>query len=286
MKKVVLITGCSSPAGIGFNTVHQLAREGHIVYATVRNKSKSHELRKSIDAVEGIHIKYLDLLNDEMIVSVVRETIEEQGRIDVLVNNAGYGLIGLVEGVSIEQAKREYDVNVFAAVRLIQEVLPHMRKEKSGHIINISSIFCAGMNIAYGGFYLGTKAALEKISEALAFEVAQFNIKVTNFQPGPVRTKLSIVYGDRRVKGEVYQGTFESQKEYLLENVGYEMPRETAKAIGEIVRSNNPALYEHSVDHTVRYVSRFKKDITGMSEFRNISNIAPLIPKNLLAPKC
>ena len=273
MRKVVLITGCNSPAGIGFNTAHQLAREGHIVYATVRDESKSHELRKSVEEDERIHIKYLDLLNGEMIASVVQETIEEQGRIDVLVNNAGYGLIGLVEEVSIEQAKREYDVNVFAAVRLIQEVLPHMRKEKSGHIINVSSIFCAGMNIAYGGFYLGTKAALEKISEALALEIAQFNIKVTNFQPGPVRTNLSMEYGDKKVEGEVYKGTFEAQKEYLLKNVGYEMPEETANAISNIVRSNNPSLYEHSVDHTVKYVSRFKKDITGMSEFKHLSNI-------------
>jgi len=95
MRKVVLITGCNSPAGIGFNTAHQLAREGHIVYATVRDESKSHELRKSVEEDERIHIKYLDLLNGEMIASVVQETIEEQGRIDVLVNNAGYGLIGL-----------------------------------------------------------------------------------------------------------------------------------------------------------------------------------------------
>ena len=264
--KVILITGCNSPTGIGFNTAHHLANKGYMVYATVRDETKDCELRKSIRKDEDIRVKYLELTDEQTLISVVHEILREQGKIDVLINNAGYGLIGAVETVSIEQAKREYDVNVFGTVRLIQEVLPHMREKRSGHIINVSSIFCAGASLKSAGFYVGTKAALEKISEALAFEVASYNIKITNFQPGPVRTNLSKEFGKRKVDDDIYDGIFEKVREHIANELSYESPEETAKAICRIVASKKPALFEQSNENAEQYVAKYKKDISGMKD--------------------
>ena len=132
MKKVVLITGASS--GIGKSTAKQLLKEGHTVYGAARRVEKMTDLKN-----EGAHIIALDVADDSSMVAAVNQIINEQGGIDVLVNNAGYGSYGAIEDVEISEAKRQFEVNIFGLARLTQLVLPYMRKNRSGKIINISS---------------------------------------------------------------------------------------------------------------------------------------------------
>src|SRR5581483_3213133 len=113
------------------------------------------------------------------------------------VNNAGYGLIGGVEQVTIEQSRANFETNFFGTVALIQLVLPAMRRQHGGHIVNVSTIFAAGLSPPGIGYYIASKAALESVSQSLAVEAAPWGIRVTNFQPGPVMTELSREWGDR-----------------------------------------------------------------------------------------
>lgn len=183
MNKVWFITGCST--GFGLELAKVAANKGDFVVGTLRKTSQ-------IDGFEAINpekIKgvLLDVCNQAQIKAGVQAAMDKFGRIDVLVNNAGYGSIGAIEEVSEEEVRRQFDVNVFGAIAMIREVLPHMRKQRSGHVINITSI--AGIQGFPGvGIYNASKFALEGIGEALAAEVKHLGIKVTNVEPGPFRT--------------------------------------------------------------------------------------------------
>lgn len=163
MKKVILLTGASS--GIGYQTAESLAKEGHVVYGAVRRTEKMETLKQF-----GVKPMYLDVTDEESIKSVIDTIIGNEGRIDVLINNAGYGSFGAVEDVDISEAKMQFEVNLFGLARLVQLVLPHMRKQKSGRIINVSSMG-GRMTSYFGGWYHATKYALEAFSDALRMEV-------------------------------------------------------------------------------------------------------------------
>ncbi len=181
-KKVWLVTGCST--GFGNELVKLLAKAGEQVIGTVRNESQIGDLEAYAPTVKGI---LLDVVNQDQIDQARNFIEKEYGRLDVLVNNAGYGSIGPVEEVSEEEMKRQFDVNVFGSVRMMKLALPFMRKQRSGHIINVTSI--AGLNGFPGiGIYNGSKFALEGIGESLFWDVKHMGIKVTNVEPGPFRT--------------------------------------------------------------------------------------------------
>lgn len=181
MKKVILITGASS--GMGKVFAEDLAKEGHIVYGAARRVNLLEELSR-----KGIQTISLDVTNDESMKSCVQTILDKEGRIDVLINNAGYGSYGTIEDVSIEEAKRQLDVNVFGLARMTQLVLPSMRKQKSGKIINISSI---GGKIAtpFGAWYHASKFAVEGMSDSLRTEVKPFGIDVIVIEPGGVKSE-------------------------------------------------------------------------------------------------
>lgn len=183
MQKTVLITGCSS--GIGRATARAFNDEGWTVYATARNPADIQTLGEA-----GCELATLDVTDDEDVDRVVNRILDEEGTIDCLVNNAGYGQYGPIEDVPIETVRRQFDVNVFGPHRLTRAVLPHMRREGDGTIINISSI--AG-RIAHpgGGVYCGSKAALEAMSDALRSEVDDHGIDVVVVTPGPVETNFT-----------------------------------------------------------------------------------------------
>jgi short-subunit dehydrogenase len=185
MKKVILITGASS--GMGKVFAQDLAKEGHIVYGAARRVDLLKEL-----AQKGVKTIVLDVMNDESMQSCVNTILEKEGRIDVLVNNAGYGSYGTIEDVSIEEAKRQFDVNVFGLARMTQLVLPSMRKQKSGKIINISSI---GGKIAtpFGAWYHASKFAVEGMSDSLRMEVKPFGIDVVVIEPGGVKSEWATI---------------------------------------------------------------------------------------------
>ena len=185
MSKVILITGASS--GIGLVTAVYLANKNYKVYGTARRLD---EMTPIINA--GGNAFKLDVTKEEDIINGVNYVIEKEGRIDVLWNNAGFGLWGAVEDISIERAKNQFDVNLFGLVRITQEVLPFMRERKEGIIINTSSVG-GRIYTPLGAWYHSTKHALEGLSDCLAYELKKFGIKVCLLQPGMIVTEFNDV---------------------------------------------------------------------------------------------
>jgi NAD(P)-dependent dehydrogenase (short-subunit alcohol dehydrogenase family) len=180
-KQVILITGAS--AGMGKEFAKQLLQDGHIVYGAARRLDKMNDLRQL-----GVRVLAMDVTDDASMVHAVDVIVKEEGRIDVLVNNAGYGSYGAIEDVPMAEARYQLEVNVFGAARLIQLVLPAMRAQHYGRIINISSI---GGKIAtpFGGWYHASKFALEGLSDSLRSEVAPFGIDVVVIEPGGIKSE-------------------------------------------------------------------------------------------------
>lgn len=181
MKKVILITGASS--GMGKSAANILHSQGHIIYCAARRIDNMKDLEQ-----KGMNIISLDLTNDESIVNTVNTILAKEGRIDVLINNAGYGSYGSVEEVSIEEAKRQFEVNVFGLARITQLVLPSMRKNKHGRIVNISSMG-GKIYTPFGAWYHATKHAVEGWSDCLRLEVKEFGIDVVVVEPGGIKTE-------------------------------------------------------------------------------------------------
>lgn len=173
----VLITGCST--GIGRATAEQLVRAGYTVYATARRPETLADL-----AAAGAVTLALDVTDEESMTSAVRLVEKEHGQVGTLINNAGYGAYGPVEEVSLDEARREFETNVFGLGRMCQLVLPAMRTAGSGRIINISSM---GGRVTFpaGGWYHASKYAVEALSDALRVEVASFGVQVVLVEPGP-----------------------------------------------------------------------------------------------------
>jgi NAD(P)-dependent dehydrogenase (short-subunit alcohol dehydrogenase family) len=186
---VFFVTGCSS--GIGRATATAAAAAGHRVFATARRLEAVADLGPSVEPLA------LDVTDPNAIRRAVSEVVSRAGRIDVLVNNAGYGQMGTVEDVPIDRWKAEFDVNVFGLIAVSQAVLPHMRARRSGRVIHMGSI--AG-RIAYpfGAAYCASKFALEAISDAMRLEVERFGIRVVLVEPGPIHTRFG-----ERVEREV-----------------------------------------------------------------------------------
>lgn len=188
MDKVALVTGSSS--GIGFEISLALARDGYYTFASMRDTSKDAKIKEIVKkdslTIETIE---LDVDREESIVSAIKKIIDSKGRIDVLVNNAGYGQFGCTEDVSISDFKKQFDTNFFSVVRIIQEVAPIMRKQKSGAIINISSV-AGRMGLPGSPAYISSKFALEGLGECLRYELGQFGIKTTLIEPGVIKTNF------------------------------------------------------------------------------------------------
>ena len=183
MSKTALVTGASS--GIGEETARTLHKLGYTVYAAARRTDRLEKLTPI-----GIHALTMDVTDDESMTNGIEKIIAETGRIDVLVNNAGYGSFGAIEDVSTDEARRQFEVNVFGLARLTQLVLPHMRAQRSGTIINISSIG-GRFTTLLGGWYHASKHAVEALSDALRMETAPFGIDVVVIEPGLIRTEWS-----------------------------------------------------------------------------------------------
>ena len=188
MEKVAVVTGTSS--GIGFETALALARDGYHTYATMRNTAKSNKI-KELGQKENLKISVLELDVDDKdsIKSAIKKILEQKQRIDVLVNNAGWGLWGCVEDVSINDFKAQFDTNFFSIIRLIQEVVPTMREQGSGTIVNVSSVV-GRIGFPASPAYISSKFALEGLSESLRFELAPFGVNVVIIEPGVIKTNF------------------------------------------------------------------------------------------------
>ena len=238
MKKVILITGASS--GIGKDTAISLIKHGHLVYGAARRL----EMMQDIIQAGGHAIK-MDILKEKNIDDVVNQIIKEQSRVDVLINNAGYGLWGAVETISIDEAKRQFDVNIFGLAYLTKKIIPIMRKQKSGKIINMSSMG-GKVYTPFGAWYHATKYALEGWSDCLRIELKSFGIDVILIEPGVIKTEFQDVMMDSTVERSI--GTPYEKKLKALEKATQEMyargigspPSTITKLIIKAINSHNP----------------------------------------------
>jgi NAD(P)-dependent dehydrogenase (short-subunit alcohol dehydrogenase family) len=233
MQKTVLVTGASS--GIGEATALAFLAEGHKVYAAARRQDRMAGLAKA-----GAVLLSLDLVDDASIVAAVEHIKQAEGRLDVLVNNAGYGSYGALEDVPLSEARRQLEVNVFGLARLCQLVLPMMRAQKSGKIVNITSI---GGKIwePFGAWYHATKFAVEGLSDCLRMEVAPFGIDVIIVEPGAIRTEWSGIAVDslRQASGKTAYAPYALQHAKMIENsLKSSMASEPAVVANEIVKAS------------------------------------------------
>jgi short-subunit dehydrogenase len=192
MKKIALITGASS--GIGKETAKLLIQNNFIVYGAARRTEKMLDLKDA-----GVRLLQMDVTDDDSMTKGILEIINTEKRIDVLVNNAGYGSYGALEDVPMQEAKRQFEVNIFGLARLTQLVIPYMRAQNSGRIINISSIG-GKFGEPHGAWYHATKFAVEGLSDCLRMELKQFGIDVVIIEPGAIITEWNTIARNNLMK--------------------------------------------------------------------------------------
>jgi NAD(P)-dependent dehydrogenase (short-subunit alcohol dehydrogenase family) len=258
MAKTFLITGVSS--GFGRALAEAVLADGHIVAGTVRNEA---DKQKFEELGRGAHAVILDVTDTKAIAPAVAGIEKGIGAIDVLVNNAGYGHEGILEESSIDDLRRQFEVNVFGAVAMIQAVLPFMRARRAGHILNITSM---GGIITLPGlsYYHGSKFALEGISESLGKEVKDLGIKVTAVEPGGFRTDWagrSMVRAERSI-GD-YDAIIEPIRKRRLEQSGWQIgdPNKAAQAMLKVALSDNPPAHLLLGSDAVRLVEEKIKSL-------------------------
>ncbi|WP_406683618.1 SDR family oxidoreductase [Seonamhaeicola sp. MEBiC1930] len=234
MSKVILITGGSS--GIGKSIGEFLTSKDYIVYGTSRNPDNYKESKFPILA--------LDVKNVVSIQETVQAVLEKEGRLDVLINNAGAGITGPIEETPEEQIKNNFDTNFFGPINVIKAVLPQMRKQKGGLIINVTSI--AGyMGLPYRGIYSASKGALELITEAFRMEIKEFNIKMTNVAPGDFATNIAAGrYHAPLLEDSPYKTSYGNTLELMNEHVDSgSNPNVMAKEVFKIINTPNPKVH-------------------------------------------
>jgi len=189
MTKVALVTGSSS--GIGYETALLLARNGFDTFATMRNMNKSKEITE-VSKRENLPLRVmqLDVNDDRSVADAIKNILNEKKSIEVVVNNAGYGLMGSVEDSSLDEIKAQFETNFFGAIRVIKEVIPIMRKQRSGTIVNVSSV-AGRIGFPMGSAYVSSKFALEGLSESMSYELKQFGIKIVLIEPGVINTNFA-----------------------------------------------------------------------------------------------
>jgi NAD(P)-dependent dehydrogenase (short-subunit alcohol dehydrogenase family) len=242
--KVAVVTGSSS--GIGYETSLILARNGFLTYATMRNLNKSESI-KLIATKENlpIHVKQLDVTDDMSVKNAVQAISSETGRIDILVNNAGYGLNGAFEDLALDEIKTQYETNVFGLIRTTQAVLPIMRRQRSGTIVNISS-GAGRFGFPSGSAYVSTKFAVEGLSESMSYELEPFGIKVVIVEPGVIRTNFGnglVVAKKSQDPNSPYLQIVQKMAtgfEEMMKNAS--SPDLVAKVVLNAVRNENPNL--------------------------------------------
>jgi len=270
--KVALVTGSSS--GIGFETSLMLARAGFNTYASMRNLEKSKNITEIAKKEKlPLQVVQLDVNNDGSVKDAIVKILKADQRIDVLINNAGYGLFGSVEDTSIEEIKAQFETNFFGVVRVTQQVLPLMRRQNSGTIVNVSSV---GGRIGLPALsaYHSTKFALEGLSESIAFELEPFGIRVVIIEPGVIRTNILNSSSSAKKALDPKSPYFSlSQKlndnfKSMMESESSSPPEEVAKVILQAVTSENPQL-RYSVGDDAANLIHARKNMPD-KEFRKM----------------
>jgi len=242
MRQVALITGCSS--GIGYETALTLARNGFCTYAGVRNTKNSDILGEKIAKEKlDLNILQIDVNDESSIENAVNQIKTEEKRIDVLINNAGYGLVGFFEELRLDEIRSQFETNFFGVLTVTKKVIPLMREQKSGTIINISS---GAGQVGFPGIsaYVSTKFAIEGFSESLMYELFPFGIRVIIIEPGVIKTNFfnnCIVSDKSSKKGSLYSNSLKKiQNNIELMQEHATPPIEVAKVILQALKSDEP----------------------------------------------
>jgi NAD(P)-dependent dehydrogenase (short-subunit alcohol dehydrogenase family) len=268
--QVALVTGSSS--GIGLETALLLARNGFYTYASMRNLEKSAKITE-IANKENLPLQtiHLDVNNDESVKKAIDKIVQEKDRIDVLVNNAGYGLFGSVEDTTIEEIKAQFETNFFGAIRVTQQVLPIMRMRNNGSndrrtIVNISSVG-GQMSVPFLSAYNSTKFALEGLSESMAYELGPFGIRVVIIEPGFIRTNIarsSILAKKALDTNSPYFSFTQKLANHFNSMVNDTStsthPEEVAKTILDVITSKNPKL-RYTVGNDAAEIMKAKRNM-------------------------
>jgi len=256
-QRVVLITGASS--GVGQSTARLLSQRGYKVFGTSRNPAKA-------EAIPSVEMLPLDVCTDDSVRACVEAVSNRAGRVDVLINNAGHELAGALEELSLEEARAQFEANFFGVVRMVNAVLPLMRRQRRGHIINAGSL--SGLSsIPFLGIYSASKFALEGYTEALRHEVKPFNIHVSLTEPGFLKTPMM----NNRQSGTIRIGEYEPWRQRALTAIrGHEEngpgPELVAETLLEIISSSRPRL-RYPIGQQAKSVSRLRRFLpAGMFE--------------------
>lgn len=270
MHQVALITGCSS--GIGYETALMLARNGYHTFATMRNTKKSNSLLE-ISEQEKLPLRVIELdVNDGIsIEKAVSQVKNEAKRIDILINNAGYGLVGFFEDLSLDEIRDQFETNFFGVLNITKNIIPIMRSQKSGIIINISS---GAGQVGFPGIsaYVSTKFAVEGFSESLTYELSPFGIKVIIIEPGVIKTSFfgNCIISKQSVKtGSPYSRSLEKlQQDIHTMQEHATLPAEVAKIILQVLRTDEPK-QRYIVGNDVAMILEAKKNLSDI-EFKKM----------------
>jgi short-subunit dehydrogenase len=268
--QVALITGCSS--GIGYETALMLARNGFQTFATMRNTKKSDSLEEIIKKERlDLNIRELDLNDDTSIENTINCIKREANRIDVLINNAGYGLVGFFEDLTLDEIRNQFETNFFGVLNITKKIIPIMRLQKSGTIINVSS---GAGQVGFPGIsaYVSTKFAIEGFSESLMYELFPYGIKVVIIEPGVIKTNFfrnCIVSEHSMKKSSPYSRSLDKfQKNVELMQEHATSPIDVAKVIIQVLGNNEPK-QRYIVGNDVAMILEAKKNLSDI-EFKKM----------------
>jgi short-subunit dehydrogenase len=270
MHRVALITGSSS--GIGYETALMLARNGFNTFATMRNIKKSDSLQELIRKEKlALNIVELDVNDEASVENTVNRIKNEVKRIDVLINNAGYGLIGFFEDLTLDEIRNQFETNFFGVLNITKEIIPIMRLQKSGTIINISS---GAGQVGFPGIsaYVSTKFAIEGFSESLMYELLPFGIKVIIIEPGVIKTNFfrnCIISKQSMKKSSPYSGSLDKiQRNIQLMQEHATSPIDVAKVILQVLSDIEPK-QRYIVGNDVAMIVEAKKTLSDI-EFKKM----------------
>jgi short-subunit dehydrogenase len=270
MHQVALITGCSS--GIGYETALMLARNGFYTFATMRNTKKSDSLEEIIRKESlDLNIRELDVNDDTSIENTINCIKREANRIDVLINNAGYGLVGFFEDLTLDEIRNQFETNFFGVLNITKKIIPIMRLQKSGTIINVSS---GAGQVGFPGIsaYVSTKFAIEGFSESLMYELYPYGIKVVIIEPGVTKSNFfrNCIVSEHSMKSsspysrslDKFQRNVELMQEHATS------PMDVAKVIIQVLGNNEPK-QRYIVGNDVAMILEAKKNLSDI-EFKKM----------------
>ena len=270
MHQVALITGCSS--GLGYETALMLARNGFHTFATMRNTKKSNSLEEIIKKERlDLNIRELDVNDDTSIEKTINCIKSEANRIDVLINNAGYGLVGFFEDLTLDEIRNQFETNFFGVLNITKKIIPIMRFQKSGTIINVSS---GAGQVGFPGIsaYVSTKFAIEGFSESLMYELFPYGIKVVIIEPGVIKTNFfrnCIVSEHSMKKSSPYSRSLDKfQRNVELMQEHATSPINVAKVIMQVLGNNEPK-QRYIIGNDVAMILEAKKSLSDI-EFKKM----------------